>query len=57
MHYGPIFVADPEKDFKLVDEIFDKDYSARYRPDAADRPDYGQRPSRQSSTASGRWAA
>ena len=46
MHFGPIFVADPDKDFKLLDEIFDKDYSARYRPGAAERPDYGQRPSR-----------
>ncbi len=44
MLFGPIFVADPEKDFKLVDEIFDKDYSARYRPDAAERPDYDQSP-------------
>ncbi len=46
MLFGPIFVADPEKDFKLVDEIFDKDYSVRYRPDAPDRPDYSQGASR-----------
>ena len=25
MHFGPIFVADPEKDFKLIDEIFEKE--------------------------------
>ena len=46
MLFGPIFVADPEKDFLLVDEIFNKDYSQRYRPDATDRPDYARRPSR-----------
>jgi hypothetical protein len=46
MLFGPIFVADPDKDFGLVDEIFNKDYSERYRSDAADRPDYSQRPSR-----------
>jgi hypothetical protein len=46
MLYGPVFVADRDKDFHLVDEIFNKDYSQRYRPDAPDRPDYTQRPSR-----------
>ncbi len=46
MLFGPIFVADPDKDFGLVDEIFNKDYSERYRSDAADRPDYSRRPSR-----------
>jgi hypothetical protein len=46
MHFGPIFVADPDKDFALLDEIFDKDYSARYRPDAAERPDYSRHRSR-----------
>ncbi|HYG77240.1 MAG TPA: hypothetical protein VEK08_19705 [Planctomycetota bacterium] len=29
--YGPIFVSDHEKDFELVDEIFNKDYSKRHR--------------------------
>ncbi len=46
MLFGPIFVADPDKDFSTVDEIFTKDYSTRYRPEAPDRPDYSQRPSR-----------
>ena len=43
MLFGPVFVADPEKDFQLVDEIFNKDYSVRYRPEAAEKPDYGKR--------------
>ena len=46
MHFGPIFVADPEKDFKMLDEIFEKDYSIRYRPDATEKPQYKGRPSR-----------
>jgi len=29
--YGPVFVADHEKDFARVDEIFNKDYSKRHR--------------------------
>ncbi len=31
MHYGPIFVADYEKDITAVDEIFKTDYSDRWR--------------------------
>jgi hypothetical protein len=46
MHFGPIFVADPDKDFKMLDEIFEKDYSIRYRPDATEKPEYKGRPSR-----------
>ena len=35
MLYGPIIVADKEKDFALVDEIFHRDYSGRYQPGTA----------------------
>jgi hypothetical protein len=44
MIYGPIFVADVEKDFELVQQIFDRDYSTRWRPGCA--PDYSKRSSR-----------
>jgi hypothetical protein len=44
MLYGPVFVADAEKDFCLVDEIFNRDYSGRYRPD--ERPQSDERSSR-----------
>ena len=40
MLYGPVFVADVKKDFDLIDEIFGKDYSARWRGEAKDKPDY-----------------
>src|SRR6202043_3073848 len=46
MHFGPIFVADPDKDFQLLDEIFNRDYSDRYRADSPERPDYAKRASR-----------
>ena len=45
MLYGPIFVADIDKDLALVDEIFRKDYSSRWKP-FAPRPNYGKRQSR-----------
>ena len=32
MIYGPIFVADIEKDFDLVQQIFDRDYADRWKP-------------------------
>ena len=32
MIYGPIFVADLDKDFDLVQQIFDHDYSDRWKP-------------------------
>jgi phosphoenolpyruvate carboxykinase (diphosphate) len=39
---GPYFVADPKKDFDLIDEIFNKDYSYRYKirhdPKLSSRP-------------------
>jgi hypothetical protein len=47
MLYGPVFVADVEKDFALIDEIFNKDYSTRWRNDANERPDYRERGSRE----------
>jgi hypothetical protein len=40
MIYGPIFVSDLDVDFNLVDEIFKKDYSTRWTPDAEGKPDY-----------------
>ncbi len=46
MLYGPVFVADVKKDFQLIDEIFSKDYSTRWRPTAKERPDYSGRASR-----------
>jgi hypothetical protein len=45
MLYGPIFVADIDKDLALIDEIFRKDYSTRWKP-FAPHPNYGKRPSR-----------
>ncbi len=38
MLYGPIFVADLEKDFDQVQQIFDRDYGDRWRPGRG--PDY-----------------
>ena len=46
MIYGPIFVADQEKDFAKLDEIFNRDYSDRWNPEYADRPRYQDTPSR-----------
>ena len=40
MHYGPIFVTDIEKDLARVDEIFEKDYQGRWRPEAWQRETY-----------------
>jgi hypothetical protein len=40
--HGPIFVADLEKDFDLVQQLFDHDYSGRWKS----RPDYSRRPAR-----------
>lgn len=44
MIYGPIFVADLEKDFDLIQQIFDRDYADRWKPGHA--PDYSARASR-----------
>ena len=46
MLYGPIFVAEVEKDLAIVDQIFNKDYSTRWRPDCGIKPDYAKTPSR-----------
>jgi phosphoenolpyruvate carboxykinase (diphosphate) len=42
--YGPILVGDVEKDFDLVQRLFDRDYADRWRPGRG--PDYSGRPSR-----------
>lgn len=45
MHYGPIFVADFEEDMEIVERLFDKDYSNRWKnPLPEGHPD--KRPSR-----------
>lgn len=46
MLYGPIFVADRDKDFAMLDEIFSRSYENRWREDTDDKPDYKDRPSR-----------
>ena len=56
MIYGPIFVADVEKDFDLVQQIFDRDYSDRWKPGRG--PDYAHgSPAAPSSARGARWAA
>ncbi len=40
MHYGPIFVADVEHDLDIVEKIFSKDFSTRWKPQAPSKPDY-----------------
>ena len=44
--YGPIFVSDIDKDMDMVEEIFQKDYSNRWKADSNKKPDYSARPSR-----------
>jgi phosphoenolpyruvate carboxykinase (diphosphate) len=44
MLYGPIFIADVERDLAAVARIFDHDYSTRFLPHI--HPDYARRPSR-----------
>ncbi|QEG43499.1 hypothetical protein [Roseimaritima ulvae] len=46
MLYGPIFVADQEKDFEQLDELFKKDYRNRWHPEYEDKPDYSKTVSR-----------
>ena len=46
MLYGPIFVSDLEKDLELVQLVFERDYSKRWRKGASVNPDYGKEPSR-----------
>lgn len=46
MIYGPIFVRQLEDDFRIVDTIFEKDYSDRWKPALETKPSYAQVPSR-----------
>ncbi len=46
MLYGPLYVADFEKDSQQVEEIFNRDYSNRWREGYQEKPDYSQRDSR-----------
>ena len=46
MQGGPIFVSDMDSDFNLLQEIFDRDYSDRWRDDSTEKPDYEHRDSR-----------
>ena len=46
MIYGPIFVADVEKDLEIVEEMFRKDYAGRWARESTVKPDYGKRESR-----------
>ena len=46
MLYGPIFVADVEKDLDLVEQIFDRDYSTAGEPTRPRSPTIRKRPSR-----------
>jgi hypothetical protein len=46
MLYGPIFVADVDKDLELVDQLFKRDYSKRWRSDVPTNPWYSKRKSR-----------
>ena len=45
MLYGPVFVADVEKDFQWLDEIFSRNYQDRWSTSTDDKPDYQDRPS------------
>jgi phosphoenolpyruvate carboxykinase (diphosphate) len=46
MQGGPIFVADMDSDFNHLQEIFDRDYSDRWRDDSTEKADYTKRDSR-----------
>ncbi len=46
MLYGPIFVADLQSDLDLVQQLFDKDYSTRWRSDLGWQPNYESKMSR-----------
>jgi len=46
MQGGSIFVSDIDADFERLDEIFNKDYSNRWRDNSAEKPDYLQHQSR-----------
>ena len=46
MQGGPIFVADIDTDFNRLEEIFDRDFSDRWREDSKEKPSYENRQSR-----------
>ena len=46
MIYGPIFVSNHEKDFELLEEIFNRDYTDRWNPNYEGKPQYKDGPSR-----------
>lgn len=46
MLYGPVFVADTKSDLRAVQDIFDRDYSTRWRSSGTVTPDYAKTPSR-----------
>jgi hypothetical protein len=46
MLYGPVFVADVDRDLAQVEEIFNKDYSTRWVAGSPIHPDYSKQPSR-----------
>jgi hypothetical protein len=46
MLYGPIFVADLEKDLELVQSVFERDYSTRWKQWVAPKPGVEREPSR-----------
>ncbi|MFO0928704.1 MAG: hypothetical protein U0736_17060 [Gemmataceae bacterium] len=46
MHYGPIFVADLDRDLDLVEQLFTRDYSDRWDTGRVKPPDYATRASR-----------
>ena len=46
MHYGPIFVSDLDEDLRIVDEIFERDYSDRWKKDSDQCKVYETRASR-----------
>ncbi len=43
---GPIFVSDIDEDFALIEQLFSRDYSDRWRAESTEKPDYASRPSR-----------
>ncbi len=43
---GPIFVADVDEDFALIDDILHRDFSDRWKPDSSEKPDYTKRKTR-----------
>ena len=46
MLYGPLFTADVQRDLDIVEEIFARDFSGRWRGDSPEKPDYSKRDSR-----------